>query len=393
MTLKLAGELLLCAAAATLCARAETLTLSTLAEGSATGLATGPGGALYGSTTGSVFSLTPPPSAGGPWAEAVLYSFINTATDGADTNGVVAGPGGVLYGTNATGGQHNCGTVFALTPPASPGAPWTEAVLHQFNNDDGCNPRGNLLIGSGGVLYGITTAGGIGLGNGTVFSMTPPATAGGAWSETVLHRFAGSDDGATPNGLAMGADGALYGITQYGGSSNLGTVFAIAPQASNGGAWAENVVFSLPGFTGDGWNPTGVAVGRRGVVYAITANGGNSNFGTAFSLTPPATSGGPWTETVIHQFGFDEMFPNDLAMAPNGVLLGTTLDGGDGAGTLFSLTPPAAPGGSWSAARFSFSEGVKGSHPTLVVIGPGVLYGSTSAGGSTETGTVFSLAP
>ena len=111
-----------------------------------------------------------------------------------------------------------------------------------------------------------------------------------------------------------------------------------------------------PVLQGDGWNATGVAVGRRGVVYAITANGGNSNFGTAFSLTPPATSGGPWTETVIHRFGFDEMFPNDLVMAPNGVLLGTTLDGGGGAGSLFTLTPPAAPGGSWSVVSFSFPE-------------------------------------
>ena len=51
MTLKMAGELLLWVTAATLCARAETLTLSTLAEGSATGLAIGPGGVLYGSTT------------------------------------------------------------------------------------------------------------------------------------------------------------------------------------------------------------------------------------------------------------------------------------------------------------------------------------------------------
>ena len=49
-----------------------------------------------------------------------------------------SGPSGhpVLYGTTNYGGTTSCylgcGTVFSLTPPASPGGSWTEAVLYSF---------------------------------------------------------------------------------------------------------------------------------------------------------------------------------------------------------------------------------------------------------------------
>ncbi len=112
------------------------------------GLAIGANGALYGATVaggssgnGTVFSLTPPMAPGGTWTEVVLYSFAG-GTDGAIAYaGLVigSGPGGhaVLYATPYFGGTSicdgsGCGTVFSLTPPASPGATWTETLLYSF---------------------------------------------------------------------------------------------------------------------------------------------------------------------------------------------------------------------------------------------------------------------
>jgi uncharacterized repeat protein (TIGR03803 family) len=60
------------------------------------------------------------------------------------------------------------------------------------------------------------------------FKLTPPSTAGGAWTETVLYSFSGSDGGGTLASLISDASGALYGTTSGGGSAGLGTVFEIA---------------------------------------------------------------------------------------------------------------------------------------------------------------------
>src|SRR5580658_5585226 len=88
-----------------------------------------------------------------------------------------------------------------LTPPASPGGPWSEDVLYAFGNSpgDGIGPS-TLLIGNDGVLYGTTLDGGA-YGYGTVFSLTPPASNAGSWTETVLWSFGNTPYGGQPLGL------------------------------------------------------------------------------------------------------------------------------------------------------------------------------------------------
>jgi uncharacterized repeat protein (TIGR03803 family) len=198
------------------------------------------------SNCGTVFFLQPPASAGGSWVERILHTFTCAPNDGDNTNGggLVKGGGGVLYGTTSAGGASNGGTVFSLTPPASPGGAWREAVLYNFPFPSGYQenyyygPVGNIVLGRGGMLYGVSYAGGSRSGPfctvgycGMAFSLTPPASPGGAWTEAVLHNFTGGpSDGANPSaGVVMSNDGMLYGTTVYGGPSNVGTVFALKP--------------------------------------------------------------------------------------------------------------------------------------------------------------------
>ncbi len=84
----------------------------------------------------------------------MLWSFGGTSGDTSyPFFGVTMGSGGVLYGVG-TGG---CGAIFSLTPPASPGGAWTEAVLYQFEcAPDAAGPVSGLAIDSNGVLYGAT---------------------------------------------------------------------------------------------------------------------------------------------------------------------------------------------------------------------------------------------
>ena len=140
------------------------------------------------------------------------------------------GSGGVLYGTTIYGGAFESGTVFSLRPPSTPGGAWTEQDLYTFTGgSDGQYPHGGITIGSGGVLYGTTYNGGT-AGLGTVFSLTPPAIPGGAWTESVLHSFVENGVGVFPaTGVALGPGGIIYGTTGYGGPHNSGTVFSLTP--------------------------------------------------------------------------------------------------------------------------------------------------------------------
>ena len=71
------------------------------------------------------------------------------------------------------------------------------------------------VVGADGALYGV----GIGSVYGGVFRMD------NAGNYSVVHAFNGTD-GGDPRDLALGSDGALYGVTYYGGLG-YGTVFRI----------------------------------------------------------------------------------------------------------------------------------------------------------------------
>lgn len=336
------------------------------------GVTIGRGGVLYGTTrsggisgAGTVFSLTPPASPGSSWTEAVLYSFTGSGDGVAPNANVVIGSGGVLYGTTERGGTSRLGTVFSLTPPASPGGAWIETVLHSFTEgSDGWVPRGGVVVGNGGVLYGTTLAGGSS-NAGTVFSLTPPESASSPWTETVLYNFIGGNEGIIPNGVVIGSGGVLYGTTYTGTGpdSGNGTVYSLTPPTSPGRSWTQTVLYKLT--SADCCPYAGVVIGSGGTLYG-TAYGGN---GAVFSLTPPTSPGGSWTPVVLYSFGCgsDGCNPDaGVAIGSGGILYGTTTTGGSaGNGTVFSLTPPTSPSGAWThAVLYDFLGGSDGANPT-----------------------------
>jgi len=252
----------------------------------------------------------------------------------------------VLYGTTYKDGVGKAGTVFSLSPPDTPGGTWTIRSLRSFSGADGAYPSARVVIGAGGVLYGTTSDGGA-AGKGTAFSLTPPASAGDSWTETVLHNFQGTPDGGTPYAeLAIGSGGVLYGTTRYGGATGVGTVFSLTPPATPGGAWTEAVLHSFDGRR-DGAEPfAGVAIdAASGSLYGTTAGFIRShiNYGTAFVLAPPATTGDPWQFDLLHTFtrGVDGGGPEGTpVIGARGEFYGTTIDVvGGRSGTLFSITP------------------------------------------------------
>jgi uncharacterized repeat protein (TIGR03803 family) len=249
-------------------------------------------GGSYGENYGSVFALTPPPTLGGAWAETELYLFpAGLSPDGCcPYAGVTIGKDAELYGATPFGSLGS--TVFRLTPSGEPGVPWTHSVLYDLNFlTSGGFPEGNLAFGKNGALYGTSYDGGDTtncvppvVGCGAVFELTPPATPGGSWTGTTVYQFAGGlYDGANPvAGVVVGESGALYGTT-----SGSGTVFRLTPTGTSGGPWTETILHTFTGKNGDGAGPVAPLVfGESGALFGTTEGGGANGFGTVFQVSP-----------------------------------------------------------------------------------------------------------
>ena len=260
------------------------------------------------------------------------------STDGASPMaGLVMDSTGNLYGTTYTGGIGD-GTVFKLTPPATSGEPWTESVLLMFDGADGNQPLAGLITDAKGNLYGTTATGGA-YDDGTVFELKAPSTKTGTWTQSILLSLNGKADGFFPQAdlLLDPVSGDLYGTAVGGGANGDGTVFELKPPAS-GGSWIETTLLSFDGIDGDQPAHTGLVADGTGNLYGTTYFGGtgygssSSGYGTVFELKPPAT-GGSWTESVLWNFegAPDGRNPVGLTMY-DGNLYGTTVIGGTGIG-------------------------------------------------------------
>jgi uncharacterized repeat protein (TIGR03803 family) len=345
---------------------------------------------------GTVFELSP--TSGGGWTQKVLYNFCpqSNCPDGAyPLAGLVFDAAGNLYGTTYRGGAHFWGTVFELTPAAGG---WKERVLHNFNKNgtDGYGPEASLIFDTQGNLYGTTSSGGAygaEFSGGTVFELQPAV--GGRWSETVLHSFGHGTDGSEPeSALIFDAAGNLYGTTPLGGPYNggfAGTVFELTPTA--GGTWTETILYNFGNGT-DPDGPQGLVFDADGNLYTMAGDGVYGK-GTVVELKP--ASGGGWTATIIYSFnGTDGYAPNGgLIMDKAGNLYGTTDSGGAfDNGAAFELSPTT--GGDWTETvlhNFGRNQDGRNPHAPLLLNSSGNLYGTTIGGGANSEGTVFEIKP
>lgn len=310
------------------------------------------------------------------------------------SSGLVVDAAGNAYGTTAFGGgKNNAGTVYQLSPTSG------FHTIYAFTGPNGSKPNGSLLVDSAGNIYGTTTGGGAFLcdndtiGCGIVYRLSPPKS-GGPWTQTILYNFSGGDDGWYPySGVISDSEGNLYGTALQGGPSQCGVVFELSPTGND--QWTQQVLHPL---TLDGCNPAGGLVfDGLGNLYGTAETGGAWGWGTAFELSP--SPDGNWTYSTIHDFnsdGTDGAQPwAGLILDNAGNLYGSTRFGGAfGFGIVFELMPDS---GNWTESILhSFAGGNDGANLffNLVFDSAGNLYGTTASGGGPKGyGTIFRLTP
>ncbi|HVM47819.1 MAG TPA: choice-of-anchor tandem repeat GloVer-containing protein [Candidatus Acidoferrum sp.] len=330
-----------------------------------------------GSDCGAVFELRPPATSGGEWTETTLYSFAETGDGCHPDGGPVPAPNGELYGLTLEGGAYGFGALYKLQPPASAGGAWTESVLYSF----GIFPWGNLVAGPGGSFYVLTDGGGA-YGWGALLQLRPPAS-GGSWTGTQIFSF---PQGAQPSSLITGPGSTLYGTAFYYGLPGL--VYQLTPPATPGGAWTETVLYNLT--IAEGSYANSLILASNGTLYGTTYGDSayGSGPGTVFQLTPPGSAGGTWTYSMVKNFGGNH--PNLPLILRDGHLFGTIATPQGGA--VYELTP-SSPGSPWNV---TFPHNFTNAQvpDALLISEKGVIYGTTETFyPQPPTGTVFQIAP
>jgi uncharacterized repeat protein (TIGR03803 family) len=199
-----------------------------------------------------------------------------------------------------------------------------------------------------------------------------------AQTEKTIYSFNVAPDGELPYaGLVRDTKGNFYGATIAGGSSGMGIVFKVSS------AGKETILHNFSGGSG-GDLPYGTLVrDAKGNLYGTTAKGGASNQGTIYKITASGK------ETVMHSFGkgSDGAVPfGGMLQDAKGNLYGTTTQGGKSKiGTVFTVSAAGK-----EKVIFNFN-GTNGEVPDdgLIQDAAGNLYGTTIGGGATGAGTVF----
>jgi uncharacterized repeat protein (TIGR03803 family) len=197
---------------------------------------------------------------------------------------------------------------------------------------------------------------------------------------TTMHSFDGALNG-TYGSESLYSDGTfLYGMTQYGGVNNLGTLYKIN---QDGTGFVKLLDFDG---TTNGSLPKGSLISDGTYLYGMTSNGGTNDLGTIFKIMPDGTG----YVKLLDFSGTNGSYPNSTLFFDGTYLYGMTAMGGaNNSGTIFKLDTD----GSAYQNLLDFN-GANGAAPEGPLISDGTfLYGVTPSGGTANLGVIFKIMP
>jgi len=323
---------------------------------------------LGGNGSGVIFKTD---ASGG--SQSIEYEFGDNPGISPQYTRLCEAANGMLYGVTSNGGATGSGVLFEYDPDAG-----TYTKKLDFGGTAyGSSPQGRLIEASAGLLYGMTSAGGIN-GYGVLFEYDYTTS-----TFTKKLDFSGASNGRNPyGGLVLASNGMLYGMTRIGGANNLGVLFEYD--------YVNDIFINKFDFDGttNGSNPYGnlVEATTNGMLYRMTRIGGANSLGVLFE----------WdfsTDTFTNIFDFDGATIGgspygSLVEADNSKLYGMTYSGGSyNYGVLFEFDPSNYN----YSAIFEFDGSSSGSNPygSLTLASNGMLYGLTFSGGANNFGVLF----
>ena len=344
-----------------------------------------PSGALVQASDGNLYGMT---YTGGTYDLGVIFQYnptTNVYTKKLDFDGAVNGskPSGALiqasdgnlYGLTSTGGT-GFGVLFSFNPTTS-----IFTKKYDFTGLLGAQPKGSLIQASDGNLYGVTYDSGTS-GLGVLFSYNITTN---VYTKKV--DFDGASKGSRPVGsLLQASDGNLYGCTSYGGPNNYGVLFLFNPTTS---FYITRVAFT--GVSSDGAYPAGSLIqATDGSLYGMTEYGGANNYGTLYSYNPTTYSYSKKLDFAGPSNGSKP--EGSLVQASDGNLYGSTLEGGtNNLGVLFNYNSST----NTYAKKLDFAGTINGRNPPSQIMqaNDGNLYAMSTAGGLSDLGLLYSYNP
>jgi uncharacterized repeat protein (TIGR03803 family) len=283
---------------------------------------------------------------------------------------------GNFYGV-AVGGVYGEGVIYRTTPRGKLSSLYSFCTLPHCA--DGKDVTVGPILGSDGNLYGITDYGGSS-DTGIIYRVT----LGGEF--TVLYNFCANNtcpDGTAVNWLTEGSDGNFYGATSDNGKHNDGEVFRVSP---SGEFKVLHTFCSLANCADGGFADSPPIQGIDGNFYGVASGGGSRQGGVMYKLTPSGTY------SVVRDFcNYSEAHcqgsaPLSIVQDASGNFFGvTSFAGAAGAGVLFEITST----GQYQALH-SFDAVSGYPLPGLTPGNDGKIYGKTN-GGVGNGGTIFNV--
>ncbi len=275
--------------------------------------------------------------------------------------------GGTFTGKGVTGNNFN-GSI------AGPGPHYIE---YNYTNGNGCTSSDTVFIyvnypagtEPSYIMYGNTFAGGGSTENGELFSFDPMTA-----QLKVLLSFA-TLNGTTPTSSPMynPATHLVYATAEDGGYNQLGTFVSYNPNTS-----AQTIIMVFDSSSTAELQGTPMYDSINGMIY-IT--------GQQIVKYDPAT--GKDTVYTVFSNSANGSVPDDkMIFGPKGVLYGLTASGGaNNSGVLFSFDPNTLQ--EKVLYNFNVASGKWPYGHLLYDSSKGLMYGMTSAGGSTGSGVIF----
>ena len=265
--------------------------------------------------------------------------------------------------------------VVVLFAGAVPAQAQTPTVLYRFAgfNGDGCVPRGNIVQGRDGNMYGGSSTICGGPGSAAIYKISP------AGAESLLFIFPFNWTNCGGAGLTLGNDGNFYGACESGNpATGMGSIFQLTPA----GVFTD--LYDFTGANGDSLPVYPPIQGVDGNFYGVTGNE-SQVCGNIYKLTPA----GVYKNLHTFVFNNSECHSSNLVQASDGNLYGTLAEC-PGVSVLGCVYKISTAGVYKIIHNFALTTG---NVPCTGLIQgkDGKLYGATNEGAANNFGSIYKL--